>query len=349
MGRAAPLSGAQADVMLGHPIGGVDVVTLESTILAWQEDMEAGATASPSASRCWGTAPRGTRQTNPALRRHRRRGALQRAHPLAGATVTNVNMYGAVGQLLGTDTFGTDVSAGVDADQLSWRSGAQSRAIVTVQTANPIGGGAFGAFPATINNVNSVSAYAVQEGVDVHRLGASGNGGLAALSGAILYNGTLDGALMTGFLDELADDIRADILPGIGRVQAGPDNVAADRIAFMPTVSLSLAGLGITDTGVDTRSEALTTLSALDDALDVANTFRAQIGSGFNRLDHAYNALEGQTMALDAARSQIEDLDYAEETSEYVRLQILGEASVAAMTQAKQINESAANQLLAAA
>jgi len=112
-------------------------------------------------------------------------------------------------------------------------------------------------------------------------------------------------------------------------------------------VSISLGDLTASTLGVDAvsidLSSATTAQSAIDDidtAIDSVNSIRADYGSVQNRLDSAIANMTTYVESLTAAASQIMDADYAHETSEMTRLQVMQQAGVAALGQAKGINQS---------
>ena len=109
----------------------------------------------------------------------------------------------------------------------------------------------------------------------------------------------------------------------------------------------ALYHLRATALGVDTGSLSFATstgaaaaLSVLDTALDSVNTGRSVLGAAQNRLDSTLNHAAVFTEALSAAESQIRDTDFASETSNLTKLQIMQQAGVAALAQAKNINQS---------
>lgn len=268
---------------------------------------------------------------------------------LGGAGTSAVNPWIAVGQVIGAGTFGSDVTAGVDADEIAWRNGAQSRNIVTVQTADPTGSASFGTFgagPGNLASATTVSAYATAESIEIHRLGGTSNGGMAAGTGAIRISGAASASNMQAFADAFALDVRDDILPGIGAVHVGPGDTSNDRITLLPIGDLSTTGMQISNTSIDSQSDALDALEALDDALDDVNAYRAGLGAKFNRLDHAHEALWGHTLALDTAEQTIMDADYAVLASEMVMEQFFVDAGAAALTQAAQMESSTVAALL---
>ena len=124
-------------------------------------------------------------------------------------------------------------------------------------------------------------------------------------------------------------------------VQVGVNNTVNDRI------TIDLIDLRATALGVDTGSLSFATstgaqaaLSVLDTALDSVNTGRSVLGAAQNRLDSTLNNAAVFTEALSAAESQIRDTDFASETSNLTKLQIMQQAGVAALAQAKNINQS---------
>lgn len=124
-------------------------------------------------------------------------------------------------------------------------------------------------------------------------------------------------------------------------VQVGINNSSASRVS-VNLIDLRATALGV-DTGaidLSTASGAQAALSVLDVALDSVNGARASLGAVQNRLDSsiAFGQVFGE--ALEGARSQIEDADYAVETSDLTRRQIMQQAGVAALAQAKSINQS---------
>ena len=124
-------------------------------------------------------------------------------------------------------------------------------------------------------------------------------------------------------------------------VQVGANNTANDRITI-DLIDLRATALGV-DTGslsFATSTGAAAALSILDTALDSVNTGRSVLGAAQNRLDSTLNNASVFTEALSAAESQIRDTDFASETSNLTKLQIMQQAGVAALAQAKNINQS---------
>ena len=93
-------------------------------------------------------------------------------------------------------------------------------------------------------------------------------------------------------------------------------------------------GLGIANLNLSTQSAAAAAITALTSAVDSVNSMRASIGSYVNRLEHAVNNLIVSETNQAAAESQIRDVDFAAETSQFVRNQILTQSAMAMLAQA---------------
>lgn len=127
-------------------------------------------------------------------------------------------------------------------------------------------------------------------------------------------------------------------------VQVGILNTAADRITIgMGDLRASVLGIDSTNPahGLDTPANAQGMLTILDAALDGTSGYRAQYGAFQNRLESAQRNLEIYQENLASAESAIRDADFAKETSEMSKYQIMQQAGVAVLGQANQINQGA--------
>ena len=91
---------------------------------------------------------------------------------------------------------------------------------------------------------------------------------------------------------------------------------------------------------VSSASDASRTVLQLDSLITNVSAGRAKYGAYINRLEHASDNLRNVAQNTDASRSQIEDADYAAETSELARTQIISQASTAMLAQANQVKQS---------
>jgi flagellin len=122
-------------------------------------------------------------------------------------------------------------------------------------------------------------------------------------------------------------------------VQVGINNNAQSRI-IIAFASYIISALAVNTLDVNDVSGARSALDVIDSALTSVNRSRSLLGAAQNRLDSAINNAMIYTEALSAAESQIRDADFALETSELTKLQILQQSGVAALAQAKNVNQS---------
>ena len=129
-------------------------------------------------------------------------------------------------------------------------------------------------------------------------------------------------------------------------VQVGINNTANDQIDIT-LGDLTAATLGV-DTGtidLSTSAAASAALPGIDTALDLVNSYRSEMGAVQNRLESSLRNLENTDQNITAAESQIRDADFALEASEMAKYNVMQQAGVAALGQAKNINQSAAQLL----
>jgi flagellin len=123
------------------------------------------------------------------------------------------------------------------------------------------------------------------------------------------------------------------------QVQVGIQSDSSSRLTIT-LGDLTTATLGIDTISLQSATGARAALDFLDTALGSVNSTRSQFGAVQNRLESALNNAQIYTEALAAAESQIRDADFAVETSELTKLQIMQQAGVASLAQAKNINQS---------
>jgi flagellin len=122
-------------------------------------------------------------------------------------------------------------------------------------------------------------------------------------------------------------------------VQVGINNDTASRVAIS-LVNLTTSGLGINSMSLSSVTDAQNALDFIDTALASVNSSRSVLGAVQNRLDSALNNAQNYMEALSSAEAQIRDTDYATETSNLTKLQIMQQAGVASLAQAKNMNQS---------
>jgi len=124
-------------------------------------------------------------------------------------------------------------------------------------------------------------------------------------------------------------------------LQVGIDNVGGDKLGIqMSTIAASQGALSISTLSVGSTTSALGAIASIDAAINTVNTARAELGATQNRLESALSQATTYSENLAASYSQIMDLDYASESATMTRYQIMQQAGVAALGQAKAIPQS---------
>ena len=122
--------------------------------------------------------------------------------------------------------------------------------------------------------------------------------------------------------------------------QVGADNVATDAITVSLTDISAGAGMDAVITGaaasISTAALALATMSNLDAAIDEVTSARSNLGSVQNRFESVVANLSTTSENLQAAKGRIVDADFAVETSNMSRAQVLQQAGNAMLAQANQ-------------
>ena len=88
------------------------------------------------------------------------------------------------------------------------------------------------------------------------------------------------------------------------------------------------------------QAQVSTTLSKIDNAITGLDKARANFGAVINRLEYTVDNLNSISQNTRAARSAVMDADYAAETTELARTQIIAQASTAMLSQANQQAQS---------
>ena len=83
-------------------------------------------------------------------------------------------------------------------------------------------------------------------------------------------------------------------------------------------------------------SFAKTTISQIDAAITTVNSQRSKLGSISNRLSHTVDNLTNAVANISVAKGRIEDADFATETTNLAKFQILQQAATAMLAQANQ-------------
>ena len=117
-------------------------------------------------------------------------------------------------------------------------------------------------------------------------------------------------------------------------------NVGANNITISDVQITRGTHAPVAATDITSSSFAATALGVLDTAIEGVNSTRATLGASMSRLEYAADNLQNVSQNSSAARSRVLDADYASETTELARTQIIQQASTAMLSQANQAQQS---------
>ena len=132
----------------------------------------------------------------------------------------------------------------------------------------------------------------------------------------------------------------------IGTVIGADGNPRSDQLVLTGTNGTAFSveniqvtrgiGANVGNTDIMTFTTATAALNVLDDAVASVNLKRADLGATTSRLNYAADNMSSVSMNARQSRSRVEDADYARETTELARTQIIQQAGTAMLAQANQ-------------
>ncbi|KKD62147.1 flagellin B [Grimontia sp. AD028] len=110
--------------------------------------------------------------------------------------------------------------------------------------------------------------------------------------------------------------------------------------------SLGIAGAAkvdqtVQDVDVSTVGGAQRAVGLVDNAMQYIDSHRAELGAKQNRLSHAISNLDNVNENVSASNSRIRDVDFAKETTQFTKSQILQQSGTSILAQAKQAPSAA--------
>lgn len=165
----------------------------------------------------------------------------------------------------------------------------------------------------------------------------TGAGGAAALGLQGVEVGTATGVPATHYAGvQLTSDKSFTVNSG-----SDGDQLNFKQLGFTEgTFGGSNPGVKIAEIDVSTMAGASTAIQAIDAAINTVSADQAKAGAFQNRLDAVVSNLTESTQNMSASRSRILDTDYATETTNLARSQIISQAATAMLAQANQSAQS---------
>jgi len=122
-------------------------------------------------------------------------------------------------------------------------------------------------------------------------------------------------------------------------IQVGFSNTSNDAVSITISSSTTSA-LGIASISLSTVAGAGSAVALIDTAINSVTSNRSSMGAYQNQLNAVITNLANTSMNLSAARSRILDTDYAKETTNLAKAQIIQQAATAMLAQANQSSQT---------
>ena len=144
-------------------------------------------------------------------------------------------------------------------------------------------------------------------------------------------------------VEVLSGEFSAKFLVGANSGQTISVNLSSPALTRAGVDGFSATGLGLTgtDTDVLTSENASSMMAKIDNAISAIGGLRADLGALQNRFQSTIRNLSNISENVSAARSQIKDTDFATETANLTRNQIIQQASTTILSQSNQRPQSA--------
>jgi flagellin len=160
---------------------------------------------------------------------------------------------------------------------------------------------------------------------------------------ADVYNYTGETAL-TGATDTATADTATDGLHVVGTIRLSSDKgytATAAAATINGTAGTYVAALDqVSDVNISTQIGAQTALDVIDSALTKIDSSRADLGAIQNRLTSTISNLGNIIENVSAARSRVRDTDFASETANLAKNQVLQQAGLSILAQANASSQS---------
>ena len=209
-------------------------------------------------------------------------------------------------------------------------------AISMIQTAD----GAFGEMTSIMQRMREITVQAssaTNSATDIAALATEFNGLRDEVVSIVTYTEWNGRTLLNGAVDGAGDDI---VSFQIGSNAAQTINVDFGTFAMTAATGNDFGANFQTDLTISTNADSNTAMGYIDTALTAVNTRRATLGAAISRLEHAIDNLSNNAVNTEASRSRILDADYAQESTELARTQIIQQAGTAMLAQANQKSQS---------
>ena len=280
---------------------------------------------------------------------------------VAAQTLQVSGPTGTAGVSVGADATAKAIADGVNAESANTGVKAIARTETTIGSLSAGGNVSFTLYGSNSSGVaisaNVVSPSDLSTLADAINAKASSTGVTAELSSdkasikLVSYEGYNIG--VENFASDTADNQTMDV-GGVALTEAGNDSiVVGGKVSFSASSAFTVSSNDATNTvvtgtqtsalsavgsvNIGTQQGATDALDVVDGALSYIDDLRANLGAIQNRLSSVVASNQATAQNVTAARSQVQDADFAAETANLSRAQVLQQAGTAMVAQANQL------------
>ena len=197
--------------------------------------------------------------------------------------------------------------------------------------------------------VDKINADSSTTGLTAHIDAESGNVRVASNSGSNIVVGQVAGGAsfdVDSVVDGVADGTGVDGTAAAGATAVGSISLTSTS-AFTVTGGAEAFSVGastldlVSDIDITSADGAQNAISAIDGAIAMIDSQRADLGAVQNRMSFTINNLNNISTNVSDARSRVQDVDFAKETATMTKQQILSQTSSAMLAQANQLPQVA--------
>ncbi len=248
------------------------------------------------------------------------------------AVLSGLSADGTVSLTLGSGGQSSTISAAVTTTDLSDLANEINKKTGITGISAEASGGTLTLSQADGKDIN-IEDFDHSTGATTINASATNAAGTAVDPEALTAGAATDSTIVTGYVEFQSNESFSATSTATAAAGSILANAAAgDSIAAGETQVSSI--------DVSTQAGAQAAIDVVDAALQTINTTRANIGALESRFDSSIRNLETASENLSAARSRIRDADFAKETAEMTRSQILQQAGVAMLAQANQLPQN---------
>lgn len=188
-------------------------------------------------------------------------------------------------------------------------------------------------FTIKVDGADVENTVSLKGGDDIEEIATRINGQTDQVNASVTEKGQLQLVSDDGAVAVTAGSL---VTAGLKNAVTGVPEAGAVDLAVGTASTEKVAGIDVSSVGGAQKAVA-----TLDSAMKYVDSERSQLGASQNRLNHTINNLNNANENVSASNSRIRDTDFAKETTNMTKSQILSQASTSILAQAKQAPQAA--------